>query len=129
MNPQDEECNAGSDGESGHHSNTDTEAGQSCPKGHNSDGSPVHSGSPEPGEVDNSEPSIGGSSAEPEGEEEEEPPLGGAEGDGGQMEEHGGLAPVLTQNQMELLELEMRARAIKAMLKAHEVREKRLEEG
>lgn len=37
------------------------------------------------------------------------------------------LAPVLTKNQMELLELEMRARAIKAMLAAHEKKEKQLE--
>lgn len=37
------------------------------------------------------------------------------------------LAPALTKNQMELLELEMRARAIKAMLAAHEKKEKQLE--
>lgn len=41
----------------------------------------------------------------------------------------GALAPVLTKNQMELLELEMRARAIKAMLAAHEKKEKQSQIG
>lgn len=41
--------------------------------------------------------------------------------------DEGALAPVLTKNQMELLELEMRARAIKAMLAAHEKKESQMQ--
>ncbi|XP_060085668.1 caspase activity and apoptosis inhibitor 1-like [Ylistrum balloti] len=146
------EHNAQSDVESGHYSNTDTDGldGQHCPKEDNS----IYSGSPEPGEVD--VPSDQESMTDPDGEdhylaeveEGEESlygdmedteavtqesqggvPEGQGEDQGTQAEEHEGVTPVLSQNQMELLELEMRARAIKAMLKAHEVREKRLEEG
>ncbi|XP_021361415.1 caspase activity and apoptosis inhibitor 1-like, partial [Mizuhopecten yessoensis] len=153
-NPQ--EQNAPSDVESGHYSNTHQLAGQHCPKEDNSGGSPVYSGSPEPGEVDDSIPSDHGSLTDSEGEgpsqgnskegegspykdiEEQEAvmqeaqadvPVGQAEDQGATVREQEGVAPALSRNQMELLELEMRARAIKAMLKAHEVREKRLEDG
>lgn len=146
------EHNAASDVDDGHYSNTDTDGldGQPCPKEDNS----TYSGSSgHEAEVDDSDHTDQESLTDQEEEVMEESEVEaspyedveapetvkqeGPEGQGGDPrdqeranpENQEGIAPSLSRNQMELLELEMRARAIKAMLKAHEVREKRLEDG
>lgn len=64
----------------------------------------------------------GGDNSDSEGEIDE----GASENEETTEQEDRSLGTVLTQNQMEILELEMRARAIKAMLKAQEVKDKQL---